>query len=49
MKTTPKIRAFHSPVWSEPIIMEMGRKGERGILPPRTEEEIRSVVGEARS
>ena len=49
MKSLPKVREFHSPVWSEPIIMEMGRKGERGILVPKTEQEIKEKVGEASS
>ncbi len=49
MKDLPKVREFHSPVWNEPIIMEMGRKGERGILIPETEEEIKAIVGEAES
>jgi len=49
MKDLPKVRDYHSPVWSEPIIMEMGRKGERGMLVPETEKEIASRVGEASS
>jgi glycine dehydrogenase subunit 2 len=47
MKDLPQIREYHSQVWDEPIIMEMGRKGERGILTPETEEGIRTAVGEA--
>lgn len=43
----PKAKAFHSPVWTEPIVMEMGRKGERGILIPETEEEVKAAVGKA--
>jgi glycine dehydrogenase subunit 2 len=49
MKDLPQIREYHSQVWDEPIIMEMGRKGERGILTPETEEGIRTAVGEADS
>ena len=49
MKDLTKVREYHSPVWSEPIIMEMGRKGERGILIPETEEEIKAKVGDAKS
>ena len=45
----PRVKAYHSPVWSEPIIMEMGRKGERGILIPETEEEVKAAVGKAES
>jgi glycine dehydrogenase subunit 2 len=49
MKSLPRVRKFHSPVWSEPIIMEIGRRGERGILMPEAEEGIRKAVGEAES
>jgi glycine dehydrogenase subunit 2 len=49
MKSLPRVREFHSPVWSEPIIMELGRKGERGILVPKPEREIRAKVGEKMS
>ncbi|MBW1997315.1 MAG: aminomethyl-transferring glycine dehydrogenase subunit GcvPB [Deltaproteobacteria bacterium] len=49
MKDLPKVKDFHSPVWSEPIIMEMGRKGERGILVPEAEKEIRETVGNPES
>ena len=40
-------RRYHAPVWNEPIIMEMGRKGERGIIVPEVEEEIKKAVGNA--
>jgi glycine dehydrogenase subunit 2 len=49
MKSLPKVRMFQSPVWSEPVIMEMGRKGERGILIPKTDDAIKTQVGEAKS
>ena len=49
MKDLPQIREYQSQVWDEPIIMEMGRKGERGILTPETEEGIKTTVGEAGS
>ena len=49
MKSLPKLRRFHSPVWSEPVIMEMGCKGERGVLVPEAEEEIKAAVGDAAS
>jgi len=49
MKNLPEVREFHSPVWSEPIIMEIGRKGERGILVPQAEEEIKESVGKVES
>ena len=49
MNSLPKVRKFQSPVWSEPVIMEMGRKGERGILIPETDDAIKTQVGEAQS
>jgi glycine dehydrogenase subunit 2 len=42
-----KLRRYHSPVWSEPVIMEMGRPGERGVLVPEAEKEIQAMVGDA--
>jgi len=38
MKARESPRRYHAPVWSEPIIMTMGRKGERGIRIPEVEE-----------
>ena len=35
-----KQRKFHEARWQEPIIMEMGSPGERGILLPEMDEEI---------
>ena len=29
------LRDFHAPRWDEPLIMEMGRVGERGVIPPQ--------------
>ena len=40
-----KLKKYRAPIWSEPIIMEMGHRGERGILVPEAGEEIRAVVG----
>jgi glycine dehydrogenase subunit 2 len=39
-------RHFHQAKWDEPIIFELGCKGERGILVPRAEEQIREQVGD---
>ncbi|MBA7567902.1 putative glycine dehydrogenase (decarboxylating) subunit 2 [subsurface metagenome] len=47
MSGRAKLRKYHAAVWSEPIIMEMGRKGERGILIPEVEEKIENAVGNA--
>lgn len=42
-----KIRNYHAPVWSEPIIMELSQKGQRGILVPQSEKEVKKQVGQA--
>lgn len=39
------LRRFHGAQWDEPIIMELGTPGERGILPPLPDKEIREAVG----
>jgi len=49
MKNEVKLRKYHAPVWSEPVIMEMGHKGERGILVPEVDEEVQTAVGNAES
>ena len=40
-----KVRNFHQAKWDEPIIFELSKKGERGILIPEAEEEVRELVG----
>jgi glycine dehydrogenase subunit 2 len=40
-----KLRRFHSAVWDEPIVMEMGRDGRRGLLLPEAEPEVRAAAG----
>ena len=42
----PKLRRFHQARWDEPIIFELSREGQRGILVPQVEEEIREQVGD---
>ncbi|MHB8870099.1 MAG: aminomethyl-transferring glycine dehydrogenase subunit GcvPB [Thermoleophilia bacterium] len=37
---------FHAARWQEPVIMEQGSPGERGVLPPPLEAGIRAVVGD---
>jgi len=41
---TVKLRRYHAHDWDEPLIMEMGRKGSRGICVPEVEDEIRKAV-----
>ncbi len=42
----PKLRRFHQARWDEPIIFELSREGQRGILVPEVEDEIRDEVGD---
>jgi glycine dehydrogenase subunit 2 len=42
----PRLRRFHQARWDEPIIFELGREGQRGILVPEVEEEIKEQVGD---
>lgn len=37
---------YHQAVWQEPLMYELGSPGERGILPPVLEKEIREAVGD---
>jgi glycine dehydrogenase subunit 2 len=47
MSGRPLLRDYHAPVWNEPVIMEMGRPGRRGLLFPPVDEAIRAAVGNA--
>lgn len=44
-----RLRRFHQAKWDEPIIFDLNSPGERGILPPRAEEEIARKVGDGLS
>lgn len=37
---------FHEARWQEPVIMEMGTPGERGVIPPEIEPGIKNEVGD---
>ncbi|MEK5394846.1 aminomethyl-transferring glycine dehydrogenase subunit GcvPB [Paenibacillus nitricinens] len=41
-----KVRRFHQAKWDEPVIFELHRSGERGVIPPYTEAGIAEVVGQ---
>jgi glycine dehydrogenase subunit 2 len=41
------VREYHAKVWDEPLIMEMGSEGRRGIAFPDAEPEVRERVGRA--
>ena len=42
----PRLRRFHQARWDEPIIFELSREGQRGVLPPPVEPGIRREVGD---
>ena len=42
---TSKLRRYHSAVWDEPIIFEMGYPGRRGIVFSQAEETVEKTVG----
>jgi len=40
------LRKFHQAKWDEPIIFELSKKGERGLLVPEAEKEIEESIGD---
>ena len=45
----PNLRRFHQARWDEPIIFELSREGQRGILVPEVEDAIQEKVGDVLS
>lgn len=45
----PKIRRFHQAKWDEEVIFELSQEGERGILVPEAEEDLKREVGDVLS
>ena len=43
-----KLAAYHAPVWSEPVVMELGHPGRRGQIFAKANAKIRKAVGEAK-
>jgi glycine dehydrogenase subunit 2 len=43
--STGPLRRFHAAVWDEPVVMEMGREGRRGMLIPQPEADVRAAAG----
>lgn len=41
------LRRYHAAVWDEPVVIELGAPGRRGVVPPATEPEIAEAVGDA--
>jgi len=44
-----ELRRYHAPVWDEPVVMEMGSEGRRGMRLPDAEPEVRAVAGDVDS
>ena len=42
----PNLRRFHQARWDEPVIFELGQPGQRGILIPEVDAEIKTQVGD---
>ena len=42
----PNLRRFHQAKWDEELIFELHNEGERGILVPDVEDEIKTEVGD---
>lgn len=40
------VRQFHQAKWDEPVIFELHREGERGVLVPEAEQELIQAVGD---
>jgi len=40
------VRNFHQAKWDEPVIFELSQKGERGVLVPQADEQVRDVAGD---
>ena len=41
------LRRYHAAVWDEPLVMELGRPGSRGVEIPPVEPELAAEVGDA--
>lgn len=41
-----ELRKYHAAVWDEPLVMELGASGRRGIVFPETEQAIVDAVGD---
>ena len=42
-----ELQEYHAPVWNEPVILEMGHPGRRGVLFPQAEAALQDRVGDA--
>lgn len=46
IKRDNQVRNFHQAKWDEPIIFELHKDGERGVVPPKVSREVEQVVGD---
>jgi glycine dehydrogenase subunit 2 len=46
MNSNHRPREFQAARWDEPMVMELGAPGERGVLPPEAEPEVRAAIGD---
>lgn len=44
--STP-LKQYHAPVWNEPVILEMGYPGRRGVIFSDVEADVQAAVGSA--
>jgi glycine dehydrogenase subunit 2 len=45
-RSETRLRRFHQAKWDEPIILELGTPGERGVIVPEVEPSVRAAVGD---
>ncbi|MBO67709.1 MAG: glycine dehydrogenase subunit 2 [Acidiferrobacteraceae bacterium] len=48
MSQKAKLREYHAAVWDEPVVMEMGGPGRRGLVFREPEKEVSDIVGTAK-
>jgi glycine dehydrogenase subunit 2 len=46
MTNNHKLRRYHAAVWDEPVIMEMGQPGRRGLVFPEAEAAVQQETGD---
>jgi glycine dehydrogenase subunit 2 len=49
MTSPSKLRRYHAPVWDEPVVLELGSVGRRGVAIPVAEPAVTATVGDAAS
>jgi glycine dehydrogenase subunit 2 len=47
MSTDSSLPRYHAAVWDEPLVMELGAPGRRGVVPPELEPAVAAAVGAA--